>query len=224
MTRASSISHFFLPSLCFPPRLPCFHPCDLTMHLAERHATARPCPICTLIECCLSQFIVSLHSHGCVTSGILPSCLILLPTACLQVSLRACLGSITPFSPSPVIELNAWTIRPCFKGNVKSLTLFTDINVHVLQHTFQDRKGLLFTTQFAQISPVIMAHTAFEDLLSKGFVQPHTAFSGHTLQEYSALASEVDILPNSYLIEVIFEYSMCIQHVVQCERQSQASS
>src|SRR5260221_9235431 len=91
---------------------------DLTMHLAEHHTTACPCPICTLMECCLSQFIVSLHAHRCVTSGILPSCLILLPIACLQGSLRVCLGSITPFSPSPVIELNAWTIRPCFKGNV----------------------------------------------------------------------------------------------------------
>jgi fatty acid synthase subunit alpha, fungi type/fatty acid synthase subunit beta, fungi type len=33
-------------------------------------------------------------------------------------------------------------------GNIKSLPLFADINVHTLQRTFTHPKGLLFATQF----------------------------------------------------------------------------
>ncbi|KAH9964332.1 acyl transferase domain-containing protein, partial [Lactifluus volemus] len=50
-------------------------------------------------------------------------------------------------------------------------------------------KPLLFATQFAQIALVIMSRAAFEDMRSKGFVQPDAAFAGHSLGEFSALAS-----------------------------------
>jgi fatty acid synthase subunit alpha len=64
-------------------------------------------------------------------------------------------------------------------GNIKSLPLSADINVRTLQHTFTHTKGLLFATQFAQIALVIMSRAAFEDLRSKGFVQPDATFAGH---------------------------------------------
>jgi malonyl CoA-acyl carrier protein transacylase len=40
-----------------------------------------------------------------------------------------------------------------------------------------------------------MSRAAFEDLLSKGFIQPDAAFAGHSLGEFSALASIADICP-----------------------------
>jgi fatty acid synthase subunit alpha, fungi type len=55
-------------------------------------------------------------------------------------------------------------------GNIKSLPLFADINVCMLQHTFTHPKGLLFTTQFVQIALVVMPRAAFEDMRSKGLV------------------------------------------------------
>jgi malonyl CoA-acyl carrier protein transacylase len=51
---------------------------------------------------------------------------------------------------------------------------------------------------------VITSCATFEDLRSKGFVQPDAAFAGHSLGEFSALASVADILPNSSLVDVVF--------------------
>ena len=48
-------------------------------------------------------------------------------------------------------------------GNIKSLPLFTDINVRTLRHTFTHPKGLLFATQFAQIA-LVTPRAAFEDM------------------------------------------------------------
>src|SRR6266581_3757956 len=80
--------------------------------------------------------------------------------------------------------------------------------------------GFLFATQFAQIALVIMARAAFEDLLSKGFVQPDAAFAGHSLGEFSALASVADILPNSSLVDVVFYRGLTMQCAVECDEQS----
>ena len=66
-------------------------------------------------------------------------------------------------------------------GNIKSLPPLADINVCTLQHTFMHLKRLLFTTQFSQIALVVTSRTAFEDMHSKGLVQPGAAFAGHSL-------------------------------------------
>jgi malonyl CoA-acyl carrier protein transacylase len=76
-------------------------------------------------------------------------------------------------------------------------------------------KGLLFTTQFAQVALVIMSCAAFEDLCLKGF---DAAFAGHLLGEFSAgsaLASVTDILPNSSLVDVVFYHGLTMQHAVK---------
>ncbi|KAF5337956.1 hypothetical protein D9757_014846 [Collybiopsis confluens] len=59
--------------------------------------------------------------------------------------------------------------------------------------------GLSFATQFAQIALVVTEKAAFEDMRSKGFVQNDCAFAGHSLGEYSALASIADVLAISAL-------------------------
>jgi malonyl CoA-acyl carrier protein transacylase len=89
--------------------------------------------------------------------------------------------------------------------------LFANINVRTLQHTFTHPKGLRFATQFAQNALVIMSRAAFEDLCSKGFVQPDAAFAGHLLGEFSTLASVADILPNSSLVDVVFYRGLTMQ-------------
>ncbi|KAF7311699.1 Fatty acid synthase subunit alpha [Mycena indigotica] len=45
---------------------------------------------------------------------------------------------------------------------------------------------------------------AFEDMRMKGFVQKDCAFAGHSLGEYSALASIADVLHISALVDVVF--------------------
>jgi len=89
-------------------------------------------------------------------------------------------------------------------GQVKTLPLFGDINARTTKYTFSHPTGLLFTTQFAQIALVVTEKVAFEDMRSKGFVRNYCAFAGHSLSEYSALASISDILPVSSLVNIVF--------------------
>jgi hypothetical protein len=88
-------------------------------------------------------------------------------------------------------------------GNVKTLPLFGDINVRTPKYTFSHPTGLLFATQFAQIALVVTEKAAFEDMRYNGLVQNDCAFAGHSLGEYSALASIADVLPISSLVDVV---------------------
>ena len=56
-------------------------------------------------------------------------------------------------------------------GHVKTLPLFTDVDVRTPKYTFSHPNGLLFATQFAQIALVVTEKAAFEDMRMKGFVQ-----------------------------------------------------
>jgi fatty acid synthase subunit beta len=89
-------------------------------------------------------------------------------------------------------------------GQVKTLPLFGDINARTPKYTFSHLTGLLFATQFAQIALVVTEKATLEDMRSKGFVQNYCVFAGHSLDEYSALASILDILLVSSLVNIVF--------------------
>ena len=71
-------------------------------------------------------------------------------------------------------------------------------------------------TQFVQIALVVMSRAAFEDIHSKGLVQPDAGFAGC---EFSALASVADILPNSSLVDIVFYRGLTMQHAVDRDEQ-----
>ncbi|KAJ7067175.1 fatty acid synthase [Mycena amicta] len=100
-------------------------------------------------------------------------------------------------------------------GNVKTLPLFSDIDVRTPKYTFSHPQGLLFATQFAQIALVVTEKAAFEDMRMKGFVQKDCAFAGHSLGEYSALASIADVLHISALVDVVFYRGITMQRAVE---------
>ncbi|KAF8525925.1 hypothetical protein BU17DRAFT_74311 [Hysterangium stoloniferum] len=100
-------------------------------------------------------------------------------------------------------------------GNVKTLPLFADIDVRTPAYTFSHPSGLLFATQFAQIALVVTEKAAFEDMRSKGLVPHDCAFAGHSLGEYSALASIADVLPISSLVDVVFYRGITMQRAVE---------
>ncbi|KAF5389975.1 hypothetical protein D9757_013855 [Collybiopsis confluens] len=100
-------------------------------------------------------------------------------------------------------------------GNVKTLPLFADIDIRTHKYTFSHPNGLLFATQFAQIALVVTEKAAFEDMRSKGFVQNDCAFAGHSLGEYSALASIADVLAISALVDVVFYRGITMQRAVR---------
>ncbi|KAJ7227399.1 fatty acid synthase [Mycena pura] len=100
-------------------------------------------------------------------------------------------------------------------GNIKTLPLFADIDVRTPKYTFSHPQGLLFATQFAQIALVVTEKAAFEDMRSKGCVQKDCAFAGHSLGEYSALASIADVLAVSALVDVVFYRGITMQRAVE---------
>ncbi|KZS94178.1 fatty acid synthase [Sistotremastrum niveocremeum HHB9708] len=108
-------------------------------------------------------------------------------------------------------------------GNIKTLPLFADINARTPKYTFSHPAGLLFATQFAQIALVVTEKSAFEDMRSKGFVQKDCAFAGHSLGEYSALASIADVLPISALVDVVFYRGITMQRAVERDEHNRSS-
>lgn len=108
-------------------------------------------------------------------------------------------------------------------GNVKTLPLFADIDVRTPAYTFSHPSGLLFATQFAQIALVVTEKAAFEDMRSKGLVAPNSPFAGHSLGEYSALASIADVLPISSLVDIVFYRGITMQRAVERDAQNRSN-
>jgi hypothetical protein len=108
-------------------------------------------------------------------------------------------------------------------GNVKTLPLFADIDVRTPKYTFSHPTGLLFATQFAQIALVVTEKAAFEDMRTKGFVQKDCAFAGHSLGEYSALASIADVLAISALVDVVFYRGITMQRAVERDSENRSN-
>ncbi|KAJ7019830.1 fatty acid synthase [Mycena alexandri] len=100
-------------------------------------------------------------------------------------------------------------------GNVKTLPLFADID--------PSPTVLLFATQFAQIALVVTEKAAFEDMRMKGFVQKDCAFAGHSLGEYSALASIADVLAISALVDVVFYRGITMQRAVERDAENRSN-
>lgn len=108
-------------------------------------------------------------------------------------------------------------------GNVKTLPLFGDIDLRTSRYTFSSPTGLLYATQFAQIALVVTEKAAFEDMRAKGLVQDTCVFAGHSLGEYSALASIADILPVSALVDVVFYRGITMQRAVERDSLNRSS-
>ena len=78
-------------------------------------------------------------------------------------------------------------------------------------HTFQDERGLLYSTQFAQPAIVLMELAAYEDLKSRGLVQKHSPFAGHSLGEYAALGTIAEVLSVESLMSLVFYRGLAMQ-------------
>jgi fatty acid synthase subunit beta len=75
--------------------------------------------------------------------------------------------------------------------------------------------GLLNATQFTQPALCLMEKAAFEDMRARGLVSEGSAFAGHSLGEYAALASVGDVLPLETLLDVVFYRGLTMQAAVK---------
>lgn len=99
-------------------------------------------------------------------------------------------------------------------GQVKSEKIFKEITENTDFHTFTSPTGLLSATQFTQPALTLMEKASFEDMKAKGLVAADSTFAGHSLGEYSALASLGDVMPIESLVEVVFYRGMTMQVAV----------
>lgn len=108
-------------------------------------------------------------------------------------------------------------------GNLKSEKIFKEITSKSKSYTFKSDTGLLSATQFTQPALTLMEKAAFEDLKSKGLVPENCVFAGHSLGEYSALASLGDVMPIESLVEVVFYRGMTMQVAVERDDQGRSN-
>jgi len=101
------------------------------------------------------------------------------------------------------------------KGNVETLPFFADMNNRTPCYTFSYSTGLIFATQIAQIALIITEKAAFKNMHYQGFVQKRYTFASHSLGEYSASASNADVLHISALVDVIFYHGLTMQCAVE---------
>ena len=99
-------------------------------------------------------------------------------------------------------------------GRMVPEKVFKDISEHTTSYTHRSPRGLLFATQFAQPALTIMEMASFEDVKSKGLVSTKSAFAGHSLGEYSALAAIAGIMPIEKLLATVFHRGLTMQRAV----------
>lgn len=99
-------------------------------------------------------------------------------------------------------------------GSLKSEKIFKEITEDTDFYTFTSPSGLLAATQFTQPALTLMEKASFEDMRAKGLIAADSTFAGHSLGEYSALASLGDVMPIESLVDVVFYRGMTMQVAV----------
>ena len=108
-------------------------------------------------------------------------------------------------------------------GSVKSEKIFKEINESTTSYTYRSPTGLLSATQFTQPALTLMEKASFEDMRSKGLIQRDSSFAGHSLGEYSALASIAEVMPIESLVSVVFYRGLTMQVAVERDEQGRSN-
>ena len=108
-------------------------------------------------------------------------------------------------------------------GTIKSEKIFKEINENTTSYTYRSPTGLLSATQFTQPALTLMEKASFEDMRSKGLVQSDSSFAGHSLGEYSALASIAEVMPIESLVSVVFYRGLTMQVAVERDEQGRSN-
>ena len=108
-------------------------------------------------------------------------------------------------------------------GSVKSEKIFKHIDETTSSYTYRSPAGLLSATQFTQPALTLMEKASFEDMRSKGLIQRDSTFAGHSLGEYSALASIAEVMPIESLVSVVFYRGLTMQVAVERDEQGRSN-
>lgn len=108
-------------------------------------------------------------------------------------------------------------------GSIKSEKMFKEIDETTTSYTYRSPTGLLSATQFTQPALTLMEKASFEDMRAKGLVQRDSAFAGHSLGEYSALAALAEVMPIESLVSVVFYRGLTMQVAVERDEQGRSN-
>ncbi|KAL9619279.1 MAG: hypothetical protein Q9160_006131 [Pyrenula sp. 1 TL-2023] len=108
-------------------------------------------------------------------------------------------------------------------GSVKSERIFKDVDEKSSCHIYKSPNGLLSATQFTQPALTLMEKASFEDMRAKGLIQRDSSFAGHSLGEYSALASIAEVMPIESLVSVVFYRGLTMQVAVERDAEGRSN-
>ncbi|KAL9609772.1 MAG: hypothetical protein Q9167_005484 [Letrouitia subvulpina] len=103
-------------------------------------------------------------------------------------------------------------------GQTIEKPVIKDLFPESTSYTFQDERGLLFSTQFAQPALTLMEMAEFEHLRSLGLVQEDAMFAGHSLGEYSALGARTSFMPLEELLDLVFYRGLVMQTAMERDK------
>jgi fatty acid synthase subunit beta len=108
-------------------------------------------------------------------------------------------------------------------GKPQRRLVFPTITEQSTSYTHYSPHDLLFATQFSQPGLTIMEMAAFKDMQASGVVSNRIQFAGHSLGEYSALASITDFMPFESLMYLVFCRGMTMQGAVERDELGRSS-
>lgn len=106
-------------------------------------------------------------------------------------------------------------------GREVSIPVMDGLTYDSESYTFQEPRGLLFSTQFAQPAITLMNLAETASLQSRGLMQQDAYFAGHSLGEYSALAACADFMPLEALLGLVFYRGTVMQFAMEKDSSGQ---
>ena len=80
---------------------------------------------------------------------------------------------------------------------------------------FRHPKGVLYLTQFTQVALAVVAYGQTERLREAGTIVPGSLYAGHSLGEYTALASLANIFDLEAVIDIVFSRGSAMHSLVE---------
>ncbi|KAE8442931.1 hypothetical protein EG329_002535 [Mollisiaceae sp. DMI_Dod_QoI] len=96
-------------------------------------------------------------------------------------------------------------------GSMVTKQILSGLTRESRSYTFSEARGLLFSTQFAQPSILLLQKATFEDMRFKGVIQDTAVYAGHSLGEYGSLSAFSGFMSIKTLMDVVFYRGLTMQ-------------
>ncbi|PWY77010.1 fatty acid synthase beta subunit [Aspergillus heteromorphus CBS 117.55] len=107
------------------------------------------------------------------------------------------------------LAITTETVLP--DGTRVETPVLSDLTASSTSYTFNDPRGLIYSTQFAQPAILLFEAAAVAELRSKGFMSPDAMYAGHSLGEFGALSALSRSVPMGALAELAFYRGLMMQ-------------